>query len=179
MIAYLQRDSRSAAGYAAVATDSRPLLGPLLLPTRLPSAPFANDRTFTQSACFCSLSFSLSTVDCRPFFGSRPASEAQKWRFVSPLFATLTDSLSRKSFPCHSYANTRDGGGTTPPISNSNFPRPLFSWTYELHYLRTILSSEPSALLPAWCLTASLRSVPRWQIFRTVILFLGIAAREA
>ena len=36
--------------------------------------------------------------------------EAQKCLFVSSLFATLTDSLSRNSFACHSYANTRDGG---------------------------------------------------------------------
>ncbi len=36
--------------------------------------------------------------------------DAQKRPFVSPLFATLTHSLSRKSFPCHSYANTRDRG---------------------------------------------------------------------
>src|SRR6266852_5627923 len=35
--------------------------------------------------------------------------EAQKCLSVSPLLATLTHSLSRKSFPCHSYANTRDG----------------------------------------------------------------------
>ncbi len=41
--------------------------------------------------------------------------EAQKCPPVSPLPATLTHSLSRKSFPCHSYANTRDGGATPPP----------------------------------------------------------------
>jgi len=41
----------------------------------------------------------------------QPAScaKAQKRLFLSPLFATLTHSLSRKSFPCHSYANTRVG----------------------------------------------------------------------
>jgi hypothetical protein len=37
---------------------------------------------------------------------------------VSPLPATLTHSQSRKSFPCPSYANTRDGGAT---------PRKFFS----------------------------------------------------
>jgi hypothetical protein len=48
--------------------------------------------------------------------------EAQKCLFVSPLFATLTHSLSPKSFlprssrgPCHSYTNTRDGGTPTLP----------------------------------------------------------------
>src|SRR5713226_8404084 len=40
--------------------------------------------------------------------------EAQKCLFVSPLLATLTHSVSRKSFPCHSYANTRDMGVTAP-----------------------------------------------------------------
>src|SRR5260370_24447089 len=45
--------------------------------------------------------------------------EAQKCLSVSPLPATLTHSLSRKSFPCHSYANTRDGGVTVAPVSAS------------------------------------------------------------
>ena len=36
--------------------------------------------------------------------------EGQKGRSVSLLLATLTHSVSRKSFPCHSYENTRDGG---------------------------------------------------------------------
>src|SRR5713226_6857267 len=44
---------------------------------------------------------------------------AQKCLSVSPLPATLTHSLSRKSFPCHSYANTRDGGVTAA----TNFER--------------------------------------------------------
>ncbi len=42
---------------------------------------------------------------------------AQKCLFVSPLLATLRHSVSRKSFPCHSYANTRDGGVTPSPKS--------------------------------------------------------------
>src|SRR5712664_2750294 len=45
--------------------------------------------------------------------------EAQKCPSVSPLPATLTHSVSRKSFPCHSYANTRDRGVTPPPKSFS------------------------------------------------------------
>ena len=60
---------------------------------------------------------------------SRPScAKVQKLRFVSPLFATLTDSLSRKSFPCHSYANTRDGGATPPPIftAGSKYRRKSF-----------------------------------------------------
>jgi hypothetical protein len=35
-------------------------------------------------------------------------SHSQKPCILSPLFATLTHSASRKSFPCHSYENTRD-----------------------------------------------------------------------
>src|ERR1700676_5581322 len=46
------------------------------------------------------------------------APEAQKRLSVSPLAATLTHSASRKSFTCHSYANTRDGCAT-PPKSSS------------------------------------------------------------
>ncbi len=41
--------------------------------------------------------------------------EAQKCLFVSPLLATLTHSVSRKSFACHSYANTQDAGASAPP----------------------------------------------------------------
>ena len=45
--------------------------------------------------------------------------EAQKCLFVSPLLATLTHSLSRKSFPCLSYANTRDGCASARPLHSS------------------------------------------------------------
>src|SRR5258708_16862980 len=45
--------------------------------------------------------------------------EAQKRLSVSPLLATLRHSLSRKSFPCHSYANTGDGGATQFPFQLS------------------------------------------------------------
>ena len=38
--------------------------------------------------------------------------ETQKCLCASPLPATLTHSLSRNSFPCHSYANTGDMGVT-------------------------------------------------------------------
>ena len=60
--------------------------------------------------------------------------EAQKRLFLSPLVATLTHSVSRKSFPCHSYRNTRDGGVTVASVSasmslclcgNPNFARPF------------------------------------------------------
>jgi hypothetical protein len=38
------------------------------------------------------------------------APKPAKHAFVTPLFATLTHSCSCKSFACHSYENTRDGG---------------------------------------------------------------------
>src|SRR5258708_5555671 len=53
-----------------------------------------------------------------------PCTEAQKCPPVSPLPATLTHSVSRKSFPCHSYANTRDRGATHPPTSSSPHDTP-------------------------------------------------------
>src|SRR5260370_25104145 len=60
-----------------------------------------------SSLCLCGKSIALSCTD------------TQKSPFVSPLFATLTHSLSRKSFPCHSYANTRNRGLSPPPQSFS------------------------------------------------------------
>ena len=38
---------------------------------------------------------------------------------ASPLLATLTHSLSRNPFVCHSYANTRDGCATPPSFFSS------------------------------------------------------------
>jgi hypothetical protein len=67
--------------------------------------------------------------------------EAQKCLFVSPLLATLTHSVSRKSFPCHSYANTRDGGVTPPP----KFFSPL---VYPERLLRRATRHSPLALTP-------------------------------
>jgi hypothetical protein len=49
-----------------------------------------------------------------------PAQKAQKRPPASPVFATLTNSLSRKFFPCHSYENTRDGGATPPEVSSAS-----------------------------------------------------------
>jgi len=69
--------------------------------------PFSTPKSSLCSPCLCGKSIALSCTD------------AQKSPFVSPLFATLTHSVSRKSFPCHSYANTRDRSVTSPPIPNS------------------------------------------------------------
>ena len=51
--------------------------------------------------------------------------EEQKCPPVSPLPATLTHSLSRKSFACHSYANTRDRGATPLLIFAFHEPAPV------------------------------------------------------
>src|SRR5712692_7870764 len=95
----------------------------------------------TFSISFTSFRLRTLFLSLRSFFDSRPlfsitsvlflqntrggiplqelvrCTEAQKCLFVSPLLATLTHSVSRKSFPCHSYANTRDGGVTLAPVS--------------------------------------------------------------
>ena len=53
---------------------------------------------------------------------SRPScAKARKTPPVSPLFAALTDSLSRNPFVCHSYANTR---GVCIPLPDFS-PRPF------------------------------------------------------
>ena len=44
-----------------------------------------------------------------PKFHRSPAPKSRNRAPVTPLFATLTHSCSRKSFACHSYENTRDG----------------------------------------------------------------------
>ncbi len=115
-----------------------------MVPLRvLPRTNLARVAPSTSSISFTS--FRLRTLDLslRSFLHSRPlfsmtsalflqntrggiplrelvrCAEAQKCLFVSPLLATLTHSSSRKSFPCHSYANTRDGGVTAAPVSAS------------------------------------------------------------
>src|SRR5260221_8455897 len=74
----------------------------------------------TPALCFQQLAASFPK---RPGVGvplrDGRCTEAQKCPSVSPFLATLTHSVSRKSFPCHSYANTRDRGVTPPPKSSS------------------------------------------------------------
>jgi hypothetical protein len=45
-------------------------------------------------------------------YGVLSCAKTQKHLSASPLFATLTHSLSRNPFVCHSYANTRDRGAS-------------------------------------------------------------------
>jgi hypothetical protein len=51
-------------------------------------------------------------------------SHSQKPRILSPLFATLTHSASRKSFPCHSYENTRVAYPKSERRAKVSFPLP-------------------------------------------------------
>src|SRR6266446_9845554 len=77
----------------------------------------------TRVLCFQQLaaSFPKTPGVGVPLRGDR-CTEAQKCPSVSPLPATLTHSVSRKSFPCHSYENTRDRGATPPPKFFSPLP---------------------------------------------------------
>src|SRR6266851_7931786 len=70
--------------------------------------------------------------------------EAQKCLFVSPflVLATLTHSVSRKSFPCNSYANTRDGVGVSPSLHFSP------SLPLRLSFRPQASSLQPPELLP-------------------------------
>src|SRR5712664_273028 len=89
---------------------------PFLIRQLQPLCPLFSSPAF----CFQQLaaSFSKTPGVGVPLRDGR-CTEAQKCPSVSPLPATLTHSLSRKSFPCHSYANTRDRGVTAPPKSSS------------------------------------------------------------
>src|SRR5260370_30970005 len=84
----------------------------------------------TSSISFISFRLRTLKLSCRSFSDSRPlfsitsalfsqntrggiplrdlarCTEAQKCLSVTPLLATLTHSVSRNSFPCHSYAHT-------------------------------------------------------------------------
>jgi len=104
-----------------------------------PSNPF---KTSPRSVppCLCGQSnLSLKSFPCHTSEESacksfaRPSAaftlsvpKHSKHASVTPLFATLTHSRSRKSFACHSYENTRDGGEleVTPFLCYSSQPLP-------------------------------------------------------
>src|SRR5260370_14602433 len=81
---------------------------------------FLSLRSFPRSHQLFSIACGLFLQNTRggiPLPDLVRCTEAQKCLFVSPLLATLTHSVSRKSFPCHSYATTRDGSVTIAPVS--------------------------------------------------------------
>ena len=80
--------------------------------------------------------------------------EAPKCLPVTPLLATLTHSVSRKSSPCHSYENTRDGYAFSTALLTAHCPLPifvvpLFSYSYELLFSQ-VLSFENHPNCPGW-----------------------------
>src|SRR5216684_9247447 len=109
---------------------------PFRVLSRITLADRCSSNFSTSSISFASFGLRTLKLSCRSFSDSRPlfsttsalflqntrggiplrdlvrCTEAQKCLSVTPLLATLTHSSSRKSFPCHSYANTRDGGAT-------------------------------------------------------------------
>jgi hypothetical protein len=81
---------------------------------------------------------------------SRPPScaKAQKCLSASPLPATLAHSLSRNSFPCHSYANTRDGGAPLPKLFSPPATRhsPLqFLNTFRINTCKSVSKQRTSS----------------------------------
>jgi hypothetical protein len=79
----------------------------------------------------------------------RPASEAQKRIALSSFLATLTHSLSRNSFACHSYANTRDMGVTPlsfPAVSPLCSPclggKSALSMSFRINTCRSVASKR-------------------------------------
>jgi hypothetical protein len=69
-------------------------------------APFPSAALYFQSSAASFRKTPGWGVPQRIFY----CTKGQKRPSVSPLLATLTHSCSRKSFVCHSYENTRDGG---------------------------------------------------------------------
>jgi hypothetical protein len=84
-----------------------------------------------------------------PLRGGR-CTEAQKSPSVSPLPATLTHSVSRKSFHCHSYANTRDRGVTPHPrfFSPQVYPERRLRRATRLPRAPSAKGHSPLALTP-------------------------------
>src|SRR5229473_844452 len=81
-------------------------------------------RSFSHSNPLFSITSALFWQNTRGGIPPRDivrCTEAQKRLSISPLLATLTHSVSRKSFPCHSYANTGDGGATQFPFQLRRF----------------------------------------------------------
>ena len=108
-------------------TIRSPRLSPTSAPTQRPApAPIQSPR--------------LAIIPTPPNSSSftRRAREAQKALRASPLFATLTHSLSRKSFACHSYANTRDGRAAPSPIFSSALVYPLALTTFRINTCKSV-----------------------------------------
>src|ERR1700726_3680666 len=137
---------------AAASHESfNPRLFILLRPLRRPqkSQPLCNQQNPVSFCKTPQVGYPQRKYDVR----SR-ASEAQKHSPASPLFASLTHSLLRKSFPCHSYASTRDGC-VTPPALRTILGRhrfwsslsPMVSLSHRILLLLSLVISFASASL--------------------------------
>ena len=109
---------------------------------------FLSLRSFSDSRPLFSTTSALFLQNTRGGIPLRElvrCAEAQKCLSVTPLFATLTHSVSRKSFPCHSYANTRDGGATAA----ANFERFLSPLVYPERSPRRATRRSPLSCYPS------------------------------
>ena len=113
---------------------------------------FLSCRSFSHSNCLFSIACALFDKNTwggipRQHFVS--CAKTQKCQSASPLLATLTHSLSRNSFPCHSYANTRDDGPTLSkffsPLATRHSPR-LFLNTFRMNTCKSV--SKQGTLTP-------------------------------
>ena len=84
-------------------------------------------RRQLSATCGATLRKAARLARCRRADCGRVTALSLENKRASPLFAILTHSLSRKSFPCHSYANTRDRSVTPPrffsPLATRHWPR--------------------------------------------------------
>ncbi len=120
----------------------------------------SDDQESTEShSPFSPLATCPSPLSCSELLR---CTEAQKRLFVSPLFAALTHSVSRKSFPCHSYANTRD---EVPNASPQSFASAVTCVTWRLYPLCpqsiAYTSCHHGGVGPAPALLATRHSVTR------------------
>ena len=103
-------------------------------------------RSFSDSRPFFSITSALFDKNNRVVYPPRnlaSCAESQKRLPVSPFPATLTHSLSRNPFACHSHANTRDMGATTAALIGRNGEEGRRDW-------RAMIGPVVStALLPA------------------------------
>jgi hypothetical protein len=143
---------------------SRANLAYALDPSSLNFRPFnllqpLGSRFSRPTLCFQQLADSFRKIPGvgLPVQSLAPCTEPQRGRFLSPLVAAVTHFMSRKSFVCHSYENTRDAGMGVTSASASPAKSPSHalrgaSIPYGLSRLRILLVTTgvcvPSKLSP-------------------------------
>jgi hypothetical protein len=150
-----------------------------------PLFSYSYELLFPQPLCFDNdLNCPGGGPSSAPFQGDASmarCTKGQKCGFVSPLFATLTHSLSRKSFPCHSYENTRDGAGIvisqSPILSVRSVPVPAPTRSGWQIPCSQKLAASLSSLCALFCtgflcfqeLAASFAKTPGWGVPATFL----------